>query len=257
MTSLIGTQLQGGIFTIELRRPEKKNALSLEMYQGLTDALAEAARRPEALAILIKGQPDVFSAGNDLQDFLNIDLESNLADSPILAFMRAMTGAEKPIVAAVNGLAIGIGTTLLMHCDLVYAGASTRFQLPFVPLGLCPEFGSTLLLPRMAGYQRAAELLLLGEPFDVETAREIGFITEICPDTEVLARATARAQRLTELPQGAVRLAKRAMRSHGETALWDTIVAEMKLVAECLATPDAKEALAAFMERRKPDFSRR
>ena len=163
---------------------------------------------------------------------------------------------KKPVVAAVGGPAVGIGTTLLLHCDLVYASSSARFQLPFVPLGIVPEFGSTYLLPLLAGYQRAAELLLLGQPFTAEKAREAGIVTEVLAPESLMAKAEETANALAALPPESLRLTKRLLRSGSETTVKNRIAEEGKMFVERLASPEAKEAMRAFLEKRKPDFSR-
>jgi len=167
-----------------------------------------------------------------------------------------LPGLEKPVVAAVGGPAVGIGTTLLLHCDLVYATPGARFQLPFVPLGIVPEFGSTYLLPLLAGYQRAAELLLLGQPFTAERAREVGIVTEIVRDDELIATAEEAARKLAELPPESIRLTKRLMKAAHAAAVDKQIAEEARIFGERLTSPEAKEAMSAFLEKRKPDFSR-
>jgi enoyl-CoA hydratase/carnithine racemase len=163
---------------------------------------------------------------------------------------------KKPVVAAVGGPAVGIGTTLLLHCDLVYASSSARFQLPFVPLGIVPEFGSTFMLPLLAGYQRAAEVLMLGQPFTAQKAHEIGIVTAVVPQENLMAEAEKAAATLASLPRESLRLTKRLMRSTHEKAIADRILEEGRLVLERLRSPEAREAMSAFLEKRKPDFSR-
>ena len=165
-----------GVVTIEISRREKKNAITSDMYRAMSAALSRARDDSHARVVVLRGQEDMFTAGNDLADFLQRKVGDPSAAIP---FLHLIAGFEKPIVAAVAGNAVGIGTTMLLHCDLVYAADNTRFQLPFVNLALCPEGGSSLLLPRVAGYQRAAELLMLGEPFDATTAREAGFVNRV------------------------------------------------------------------------------
>ena len=256
MTADIVVEVKDRMMIIGLNRADKKNALSLAMYEALSEAIGQGERDGGIDVFLFHGLPDSFSAGNDLRDFLEMK-PADPRSTPVVRFMTALAGAKKPVVAAVRGLAIGIGTTMLMHCDLVYASPSTRFQLPFVPLGIVPEYGSTLLLPRMAGYQRAARFLLLGDPFDGETAREIGLVTALCPEDEVLPAARSAAERLIALPQGALRTAKRLMRAPDQDLLRDVILAEIGEVFAALKSAEAKEAFAAYFEKRKPDFSRR
>ena len=219
----------------------------------MADALAAAAANRDVRAVLIHGSKDCFTAGNDLSDFLK---RAPGMKSPSWRFFELLPTFEKPIVAAVGGPAVGIGTTLLLHCDLVYAAPGARFQLPFVPLGIVPEFGSTFLLPLIAGYQRAAELLLLGQPFTAEKAREVGIVTAIVRDDELLSTAEEAAQKLAELPPESIRLTKRLMKTAHAEAVKKQIADEGRIFVERLASPEAKEAMSAFLEKRKPDFSR-
>jgi enoyl-CoA hydratase/carnithine racemase len=238
---------------IELARPEKKNAITTEMYVQMGEALAAADADRSVRAVLLHGAPDCFTSGNDVSDFLK---RPPGAKSPSWKFFEALPALSKPIVAAVGGPAVGIGTTLLLHCDLVYATPAARFQLPFVQLGIVPEFGSTYLLPLIAGYQRAAELLLLGQAFTAEKAREVGIVSEVVPEAELLPRALRTAMQLAELPPESIRLTKRLMKSaHGE-ATQNQIAEEGRIFVERLSSPEAKEAMNAFLEKRKPDFSR-
>ena len=239
---------------IEIARPDKKNALTLEMYQALAAALAAAEADPQVRATLIHGKPDCFCSGNDLKDFL--ERPPHGERSPTFEFLRTLSTLEKPLVAAVGGPAVGIGTTMLLHCDLVYAAPNARFQLPFVPLGLVPEAGSSLLLPMIAGYQRAAELLLLGQPFGSAKALAAGFVTEVVPEGELLATARNAALALAALPPASLRLTKRLMKTALAEALAARIELEGTYFRERLASPEAREAMSAFFEKRKPDFSR-
>ncbi len=252
-TEQIQSELSEGIFTLRINRPDKKNALNPAMYQALADGLKQADRDDAARVILICGADDCFTSGNDLADFLTAPPTGQ--NSPVMQFLLAVSEARKPIVAAVNGLAVGVGVTMLLHCELVYAGSSATFQMPFVNLGLCPEAGSTLLLPRIMGHQRAAELLLLGEVFGAEKARAVGIVTAVCPDGEVLGTARNRALQLAAQPAAAVRLAKYLLKRDYEAPLRETIAEEGRQFMARLKSPEAAEALQAFMERRKPDFS--
>jgi enoyl-CoA hydratase/carnithine racemase len=238
---------------LELARVEKMNALTLDMYRALAGALAEADADPAVRAVLLHGRPDCFCAGNDLGDFLGRDLT---VDSPALVFLRTLAAVSKPVVVAVGGPAVGIGTTLLLHCDLVYAAPGARFQLPFVPLGLVPEAGSSLLLPAAAGHARASELLLLGQPFDAEQAVAAGIVTAVVPEAELLRHAHAVAARLTALPPEAVRLTKDLLKRGSAPAVAARMEEEGRLFAARLASPEAREAIAAFLGRRPPDPSR-
>ncbi len=242
------------ITRIELNRPEKKNALSPGMYAAMTEALTDAEADAQVRAVLIHGQSGCFTSGNDVKDFL--ELPRGPADSPASAFLRAISTARKPLVAAVGGPAVGIGTTMLLHCDLVYAAPNARLQMPFVPLGLLPEAASSLLLPAMAGYRRAAEMLLLGGPFGAEQALAAGIVTEIVPETALLERARQAASALAALPPASVRMTKELMKRALASAVQERMTEELQLFGERLRSPEAREALSAFMEKRKPDFSR-
>src|SRR3954463_1875417 len=201
------------------------------MYVQMADALAAAQANREVRAILIHGAKDCFTAGNDLQDFLKRPIG---AKSPSWRFFELLPAIEKPVVAAVGGPAVGIGTTMLLHCDLVYATPGARFQLPFVPLGIVPEFGSTYLLPLLAGYQRAAELLLLGQPFTAEKAREVGIVTAIVHDEALISTAEEAARKLPELPPESIRLPKRLMKSAHAAAVNKQIAKKARLFGERL-----------------------
>jgi enoyl-CoA hydratase/carnithine racemase len=191
--SQILTETRDRVLRIEIARPEKKNSLTLDMYRAMADALDAAAADGGVRAVLVHGTRDCFTAGNDLKDFLERPPHAG-EEGPTFRFLRGLAQFPKPLIAAVNGPAVGIGTTMLLHCDLVFAAPGARFQMPFVPLGLVPEAGSSFLLPRIAGYQRAAELLLLGQPFTAEKALAAGFVTEIVPEAELFERARGRAR---------------------------------------------------------------
>lgn len=242
------------ITRIELNRPEKKNALSPDMYAAMAQALKAADADAQVRVVLIHGQRDCFTSGNDVKDFL--ELPRGRGDSPASGFLRAISSARKPLVAAVGGPAVGIGTTMLLHCDLVYAAPNARLQMPFVPLGLLPEAASSLLLPAMAGYRRAAEMLLLGGPFSAEKALAAGIVNEIVPEGELLERARQAAAALAALPPESVRMTKELMKRALAPAVQERMTEELGLFGERLRSPEAKEALGAFMEKRKPDFSR-
>jgi enoyl-CoA hydratase/carnithine racemase len=242
------------IASIELARLEKKNAITAEMYAQLADALAAADADPQVRAILLHGSADCFTAGNDLADFLKRPPTGE--DSPTWRFFQVLPNLSKPLVAAVGGPAVGIGTTLLLHCDLVYAAPNARFQLPFVPLGIVPEFGSTYLLPLLAGYQRAAELLLLGQPFTAQKAYEAGIVTAVVAQESLMQEARKAAAALAALPPESIRLTKRLMKQRHGAVVAETIAEEGRIFRERLASPEAREAMSAFLEKRKPDFSR-
>jgi enoyl-CoA hydratase/carnithine racemase len=224
------------------------------MYSQLAAALASADASGEVRAILLHGTAECFTAGNDVNDFLNRPPGGE--GSPTWQLFKTLPSLKKPVVAAVGGPAVGIGTTLLLHCDLVYAAANARFQLPFVPLGIVPEFGSTFLLPLMAGHQRAAEVLMLGQPFTAQKAYELGIVTAVVSQENLLQEAEKAAATLAALPPESIRLTKALMKSGFEKAIRDRIMEEGRLVLERLRSPEAKEAMSAFLEKRKPDFSR-
>jgi enoyl-CoA hydratase/carnithine racemase len=242
------------ILTVSLRRPEKKNALSLAMYTALASALRAGDSDSAVRAVVLQGTADCFTSGNDIADFVSNPTPERLA--PIFDFLGVLSTLGKPVVAAVNGLAVGIGTTMLLHCDLVCCGEGARFQLPFVNLGLVPEAASSLLLPRLAGYHRAAELLMLGEMFSAVTAREIGLVNRVTPDAECQSAAREFAAKLASRPAAAVRLTKSLLKHNLVSAIRNTIADEASHFAARLQSPEAAEAFAAFMERRKPDFSK-
>ncbi len=242
-----------GVLQIEISRRDKKNSLTQAMHAAMSDALASADADDAVRVVLLRGQDDLFTAGNDLQDFL-----SRKSDEPSegMRFMQVIAAFGKPLVAAVAGNAVGIGTTMLLHCDLVYAADNARFQLPFVPLCLCPEAGSSLLLPRLAGHQRAAELLFFGEPFGPDKAYEIGLVNAVHAQDQLLAAALARAQKLAGLPQASLAATKALMKRATLSVVADTMQAELLHFGELVAAPVAKEIFAAFLEKRPADFSR-
>ncbi len=243
-----------GVLRLEIRRPEKKNALTVPMYVAMTEALDSAERNSEIRAVLLHGQSDVFTSGNDLADFLQNPAIA--PDHPAYAFVRRISTFEKPIVAAVTGSCIGVGATMLLHCDLVYAGESAIFALPFVNLGLCPEAASSLLLPLAAGQARAAEILMIGEPFGARRAAECGIVSAVLPDAEVVAHATAQARKLATKPPAALRLTKQLARRGVRNEVAETIKEETGHFQRRLESLEAKEAFSAFLEKRKPDFSK-
>ncbi len=247
---MIRSETKDRVARIRIDRAEKRNAFTGEMYLELARALAAADADAGTRAILLHGSPDCFTAGNDIADFL----KPKEGQPPVWNVFKTLPALNKPVVAAVAGPAVGIGTTMLLHCDLVYAAANARFQLPFVSLGIVPEFGSTFLLPLIAGYQRAAELLLLGEPFSAQKAHEVGIVTEVVASGDVLARAEKAAGLLAALPPESIRHTKRLMRATHAELLEGRIMEEGRLVLERLRSPEAKEAMRAFLEKRKPNF---
>ena len=242
-----------GVAEVRLNRPEKKNAILGEMYAAMADGLVAAEADAGVRAILIGGEGGVFTAGNDMSDFLNRPKSEETP--PVRRFMTALSRAEKPVVAAVDGLAIGVGTTLLLHCDLVVASTRSRLQMPFVNLGLVPEFASSLLLPARVGPQRAAELLLLAESMDAATARNFGLVNRVVEPTELEATAMEFARRLAAKPPEALRQSKRLMREDPERVL-QRMDMENEVFGRLLSSPEAREAFTAFLEKRPPDFSK-
>jgi len=239
---------------IELHRPDKRNAITVAMYEAMAAALVRAGEDPGVRAILIHGQPEVFTSGNDIVEFLN--LPPSGADSPVVRFLKEISQCSKPVVAAVTGAAVGIGTTLLLHCDYVVAGESAKLSVPFVNLGLCPEGASSLLLPLLVGYQRAAELLLFGEAIDAMQAREWGLVNRVVADELAISTGQARAQALAAKPPTALRAAKSLLKRRLAPLILHTIDEEVASFGELLGGPEAKEALSAFVAKRRPDFSR-
>ena len=250
MSTHVRTSTAERIASIELHRPEKKNALTGEMYLAMTEAITRAEADAGVHVILLHGQPGCFTAGNDLADFLAATGGAGVA-TPAVGFLAAIRTARKPIVAAVGGVAVGIGTTMLLHCELVYATPSARFQLPFVPLGLAPEGGSSLLLPMLAGHQRAAELLLLGRPFGAEAAVAAGLVNEVVGEDRLLAHAREAALAVAALPVESVRITKELLKRPHARALEERMAEELRLFGERLASPEAKAALGAFFQRKK------
>lgn len=248
------SEVKGGVMRIRFDRADKKNALTAAMYSALADALDAAEADPAVRVTLISGTPGTFTAGNDIEDFLRTPPLT--LDAPVFRFLMRLPTLTKPLVAEVTGVAVGVGTTMLLHCDLVYAADNARFSLPFVSLGLLPEAGSSLLLPRLSGYQRAAEKLLLGEPFDVVEAREMGLVTRAVPAAELSALVETQLAKLVALPAAALRESKRLMKGDDIAALQARIREEARAFAIRLQSPEAKEAFTAFLERRKPDFGK-
>lgn len=245
---------QAQLLSLRFNRPERKNALSLAMYAALADAITHANAHPDIRVILLSGTAEVFTSGNDLLDFMN---EPEIhAQHPVVRFMRALQESAKPVVASVRGPAVGIGTTMLLHCDLVYAGESARLQMPFVNLGLCPEYAASYLLPRLAGHARASELLLLGETFGAQQALELGIVNAVVPDTELDALVNERVGRLAKQPPAAVRRTKALLKASQTIAIESALTAEFAGFAEGLHSEECKEAVTAFFEKRAPDFSR-
>ena len=242
------------ILRIQLNRPGRKNALTGAMYDAMREAITASNDDRDIRVLLIHGTQGCFTAGNDLNDFQ--DLERMLRERPAMKFLDAISTAVKPIVIAVAGPAVGIGTTMLLHADLAYAAESTRFQMPFASLGLCPEGTSSMVLERMAGHVRAAELLMLGEPFDAHHAKSIGLVNAVIADAELMTIAEAKAARLAQQPAAAIRATKALMRRWSATRVAEVLAAESEVFGERLSSPEFAEAAKAFFEKRKPDFSR-
>lgn len=252
--SEILTERSGSILRITLNRPTKKNAMTSSMYLSMAEILNDAAKDEDILVVLWDAGGDSFSAGNDIEDFLKNP--PGAGESPQAQLANALLNFNKPLIAAVQGAAIGGGTTLLTHCDFVYAGESARFQLPFVNLGLVPEFGSSWSLPARSGHIRAAELILLGQPFDAKVAAEIGLVTRVVPDEKLLATATETAAKLAAKPPGALQACKRLMKHSQREQIAQAIKVENEEFASRVRSAEAKEAFTAFLEKRAPDFKR-
>jgi enoyl-CoA hydratase/carnithine racemase len=253
-TDQVSVSKADGVCTITFTRPEKKNAFTHAMYTRCTEALKDADADKSVRCVMFTSTGTAFTAGNDLFDFMNNPPAG--FESPVLQFLYALHATEKPIVVAVQGVAVGIGVTMLLGCDLVYASAQATFKLPFVSLGLVPEGASSMLLPRMAGHAQAAEALLLGESFDAATAHQLGLVTRVVPAEELESFARAQAHKLVALPAASVRATKRLLRAQTQEAIKKVITDEAMVFAERLGSPEAGEAFAAFFEKRKPDFSK-
>ena len=243
-----------GVMTLTLNRVDKKNSLTQAMYGAIADALTQAAADDAMRAVVIQGHETIFSAGNDIGDFLNRPPMS--AEAPVQRFLRTIAAFPKPLIAAVCGPAVGVGTTMLFHCDLVYAGDNAAFSMPFVNLGLCPEAASSLLVPQMMGYHRAAEALLLGEPFMAETAVDVGLVNRIVPPSEANGVAQAQARKLAAKPLSSLVETKRFMKQGQMAQVLERINEESAIFGQMLQAPAAREAFGAFMEKRKPDFTK-
>src|SRR5712671_6677029 len=236
--SEILTERSGSVLRITLNRPAKKNAMTSSMYTTMAEILNDAAKDEDVLVVLWDGAGDSFSAGNDIEDFLKNP--PGPGESPQAQLASALLNFDKPLVAAVQGVAIGGGTTLLTHCDFVYAGETAKFQLPFINLGLVPEFGSSWSLPALAGHVRAAELVMLGLPFDARHAAEIGLVTRVVPDDALLATATETAEKLATKPPVALQACKRLMKRFAREQIVEAIKAENVEFAARVRSPEAK-----------------
>ncbi|MCB9778442.1 MAG: enoyl-CoA hydratase [Alphaproteobacteria bacterium] len=244
--------VEDGVMAIVLDRPSRKNALSRAMYTAMADALARAGADPAVRCVRLSGAGGVFSSGNDLQDFMEDPPGPD--GGPIGAFLRVLVGFEKPLVAAVSGHAVGIGTTVLLHCDLAWADDTATFKMPFTSLGLVPEAGSSLILPAMVGHRRAAELLMLGRSFDAATAAELGIVNGVCEADALDATVDQAVAELVALPAGALRATKRLMKGRDRAGLEAAMADEAGEFIARLQSPEAMEAFMAFFQKRQPDF---
>lgn len=249
----IVTEIRDRILRIQINRPEKKNALTRAMYAAMADAIARADDDNGIRAVFLYGTTDCFTAGNDLKDFQAFRQDGNNKD--VSNFLSTISRAKKPIVAAVGGVAVGVGTTMLLHCDLVYAGVGAKFILPFVALGLCPEAGSSFLLPKLVGHKWASEFLLLGEPFSAAKACEIGLVNAVYPDAEFIDKALERVRKLVQQPPASIRVTKALLKRPISQHIENAMIEERKHFSEMLNSGECDEAFRAFFERRKPDFS--
>lgn len=248
------TTLAEGVLTVRMTRLDKKNALTQGMYTAMAEALEAAAVQKDVRAILIAGDATCFCAGNDLADFMNSQMTPG--GSPVERFMKSLASLEKPVVASVCGVAVGIGVTMLLHCDLVYCGEKTKLNMPFVSLGICPEFASSYILPRMMGHVRAAELLMLGEPFTAQTALQYGLVNALLPNEQVEAKALEKALHLASLAPKAMRVTKMLLKKWSQTISAEAMDLEVSHFMPMLRQPEAIESVSAFMQKRKPDYSK-
>ena len=248
------TDTSAGVLTITLNRVDKKNSITAAMYASMAEALAQAEADPAVRAVVFQGHETIFSAGNDIGDFLNA--KPSTPDAPVFRFLRGLATFPKPLIASVCGPAVGVGTTMLFHCDLVYAGDNAAFSMPFVNLGLCAEAASSLLAPRLMGYHRAAEALLLGEPFMAEAAMEMGLVNRIVPPSEANNLAQSQARKLAAKPLPSLVETKRLMKKGQMAEVLAQMDEEGASFGRLLQAPHAKEAFTAFMEKRKPDFAK-
>jgi enoyl-CoA hydratase/carnithine racemase len=241
------------ILRIQLNRPHAKNAMTSSMYLTLADILDDAGKDEQIRVVLWHGAGNSFCAGNDVEDFLNNPPGAD--ESPQARLMKVLINFDKPLIAAVHGAAVGGGTTMLTHCDFVYAGESAKFQIPFINLGLVPEFGSSYSIPACIGYLRAAELILSGLPFDAHRAAELGLVTRVVPDDDLLTTATDTARKLAQKPVGALQASKRLMKRSSRELIEQAIKVENEEFAGRVRSAEVREAFTAFLEKRPPDFT--
>ncbi len=245
-----------GIMHIQMNRPERKNALSLAMYQKLADSVLSANEDSTVRVVLLSGAGGSFTSGNDLGDFAKHKGNLSEDENPTPKFMAALLNCDKPVIAAVEGPAVGIGTTLLLHCDFVYAARSAYLQVPFVKLGLCPEFGSSLILPSLMGHQRAADLLYFGDAFSAEKAQSVGIVNEVVDDAELMNFALEKCKLLRSRPASALRSTKKLMKQEIRKIAPELMRQERDVFGNALKSGEFAEAVAAFTEKREPDFSK-
>jgi enoyl-CoA hydratase/carnithine racemase len=250
----IVTERTGSILHIQLNRPKRRNAMTAAMYVALADILKDAARDERTRVALWHGAGDSFCAGNDIEDFLKNP--PGPGESPQAQLMHALLDFDKPLIAAVQGAAIGGGTTMLLHCDFVYAAENAKFQMPFINLALVPEFGSSAIVPARIGHLPAAELIMLGSPFDARRALELGLVTQVVPNQDLLTSATAIATKLAAKPAGALQASKRLLKQSFREQIKAAMKTENEEFSVLVRSADAKEALTAFLEKRQPDFSK-
>ncbi len=253
MTDQILTETRDGITTITMNRADKKNALTLAMYDGIVDALKAAEADPTVRVVVITGAGSSFTSGNDLIDFMQ-NPPDLAGDSPVSRFLAAITTFPKVLIAAVNGIAVGVGMTMLLHCDLVYAADTAKLSMPFTALGLVPEAASSLIVPAMIGHRKAAELFLFGDQIEAARAAELGFVNEVVPAEALMAHVEAKAKRLTALAPSALRLTKQLMKSSSREVA-ERMKEEGAIFGAQLRSPEVAEAIGAFLAKRKPDFS--
>jgi len=249
----IQSELRDDVLRITIDRPEKKNALTGAMYNALAEAVERGEASPDVRVLLLDGNGDSFTAGNDLEDFVANPWKQDI-DPPAIRFITTVVHARKPIVAAVHGSAVGVGVTILLHCDLVYAADNAKLMMPFVNLGIVPEAGSTVLLPLLIGHQRAAELLMLGTPISAQRAYELGMVNAVVPLDALMPTAMHAAQMLAERPAAALRATKALMKKAGTAEMGRALREEVEVIAQRLGSPETREALTAFLEKRRPDF---
>jgi enoyl-CoA hydratase/carnithine racemase len=256
MNEAVLVHQKGALLTLTLNRPDKKNALSAAMYQSLADALGAAAANADVRVVVLTGSAGAFTSGNDLGDFLANPVRADGAPTSVQNFLQAISTFPKPLIAAVAGVAVGVGTTLLLHCDLVYLDTTAKLQLPFVNIGLVPEAASSLLLPASIGLLRAAEMLMLGQPIDAQQALSYGLANGVVAPEALMPTVEAVAERLAAQPAGALRATKALLRRAASTDIAGRMAEEGLLFAKHLASEETREAITAFFEKRKPDFSR-